>query len=477
MINLSDFKKISDYLWEIPISFRHDMRVPARIYATEKMLQHILDERAIEQLINVATLPGVYKYALAMPDIHQGYGFPIGGVAAIDAEEGVISPAGIGYDINCGVRLLASQYNFMEIKDQLEKLSHQIQRDVPSGVGRGGQLVLKSKEFDRVLQHGMQWAVSNGYALQEDLDVVEERGCFKVADAKVVSEKAKKRGADQLGTLGAGNHFLEIQQVTEIYDEKTAQVFGLFQDQITVMIHTGSRGFGHQVCTDYVHLMNKYLSEFKISLPDRELTCVPFKSEIGQQYYAAMAAAANFAWTNRQLIANHIRRAWQRILGGAEHQLRVVYDVAHNIAKLEKHFGRHFIMHRKGATRAFGPGSQDLPDKYKSAGQPVIIPGSMGTASYVLVGTKDGMENSFGSACHGAGRQMSRAKAKRTVDYQQLLGDLQKKNIIVRGGSAKGLIEEAPQAYKDIEDVIDVVDKSHIARKVVKLKPLAVVKG
>ncbi|MGD9107797.1 MAG: RtcB family protein [Gammaproteobacteria bacterium] len=477
MVSLSDFKKISDYLWEIPTSFRHDMRVPARIYATEKMLQHILDERAIEQLVNVATLPGIYKYALAMPDIHQGYGFPIGGVAAISVEDGVISPGGVGYDINCGVRLLASQYKFTDIKDQLEKLSHQIQRDVPSGVGRGGQLVLKSKEFDRVLQHGMQWAVSNGYALQEDLDVVEERGCFKIADARVVSEKAKKRGADQLGTLGAGNHFLEIQQVTEIYDEKVAQVFGLFQDQITVMIHTGSRGFGHQVCTDYVHLMNKYLSEFKISLPDRELTCAPFKSEIGQQYYAAMAAAANFAWTNRQLIANHIRRAWQRILGGAEHQLRVVYDVAHNIAKLEKHFGQQFIMHRKGATRAFGPGSQDLPDKYKSVGQPVIIPGSMGTASYVLVGTKEGMENSFGSACHGAGRQMSRTKAKRTVDYQQLLGDLQKKGIIVRGGSAKGLIEEAPQAYKDIEDVVNVVDKSHIARKVVKLKPLAVIKG
>lgn len=477
MINLNDFTKISDCLWEIPQSFRADMRVPARIYATEKMLQDILDERAIEQLINVATLPGIYKYALAMPDIHQGYGFPIGGVAAIDANEGVISPGGVGYDINCGVRLLASAQTFSEIKDQIEKLSNQIQRDVPSGVGRGGQLVLKTKEFDKVLKQGMQWAVKNGYALEEDLDFVEENGCFKIADARVVSEKAKKRGADQLGTLGAGNHFLEIQRIDEIYDEKVAAAFGLFQDQITVMIHTGSRGFGHQVCTDYVQLMNKQLSEFKITLPDRELTCAPFKSEIGQQYYHAMAAAANFAWTNRQLIANHIRKAWQRILGGEEDQLKVVYDVAHNIAKLEKHFGKQFIMHRKGATRAFGPGLEDLPDQYKSVGQPVIIPGSMGTASYVLVGTKDAMESTFGSACHGAGRRMSRSKAKKTVDYQQLLGDLKAAGIVVRGGSAKGLIEEAPQAYKDIEDVVGVVDQSHIATKVVKLTPLAVIKG
>jgi tRNA-splicing ligase RtcB len=412
-----------------------------------------------------------------MPDIHQGYGFPIGGVAAIDVNEGIISPGGVGYDINCGVRLLASQYKFSEIKDQIEKLSNQIQRDVPSGVGRGGQLVLKSKAFDKVLNQGMHWAVENGYAKPEDLNFVEEHGCFKAADANVVSEKAKKRGSDQLGTLGAGNHFLEIQKVVEVYDEKAAQVFGLFQDQITVMIHTGSRGFGHQVCTDYVQLMNKHLSEFKISLPDRELTCAPFKSDIGQQYYHAMAAAANFAWTNRQLIADHIRRAWQRILGGEEHQLKVVYDVAHNIAKVEKHFGKQFIMHRKGATRAFGPNSQDLPDQYKAIGQPVIIPGSMGTSSYVLVGTEEGMQSTFGSACHGAGRRMSRSKAKKTVDYQQLLGDLKAANIVVRGGSAKGLIEEAPQAYKDIEDVIRVVDQSHIATKVVKLKPLAVIKG
>jgi tRNA-splicing ligase RtcB len=323
----------------------------------------------------------------------------------------------------------------------------------------------------------MHWAVENGYALPEDLNFVEEHGCFKAADANVVSEKAKKRGSDQLGTLGAGNHFLEIQQVTEIYNEKVALAFGLFQDQITVMIHTGSRGFGHQVCTDYVQLMNKHLSEFKISLPDRELTCAPFKSDIGQQYYHAMAAAANFAWTNRQLIANHIRKAWQRILGGTEDQLKVVYDVAHNIAKVEKHFGKQFIMHRKGATRAFGPNSPDLPDQYKSVGQPVIIPGSMGTSSYVLVGTEEGMQSTFGSACHGAGRRMSRSKAKKTVDYQQLLGDLKAANIVVRGGSARGLIEEAPQAYKDIEEVIGVIDQSHIATKVVKLKPLAVIKG
>lgn len=477
MITKSNFNKLSDFLWEVSKSFRSDMRVPARIYATSKMLEDIMDERSVEQLINVATLPGISGHALAMPDIHQGYGFPIGGVAAIRAEDGIISPGGVGYDINCGVRLLATPYFYKDLTSKIVDLANQIQRDVPSGVGRGGKLVIEKQDFSDVLDNGVSWAVNNGYGLEQDLDFIEERGCYKVANAEMVSEKAKKRGADQLGTLGAGNHFLEIQQVVGVYDEETAKVFGISLDQITVMIHTGSRGLGHQVCTDYVQLMNKKLPDFNISLPDRELACAPFKSDEGQQYFQAMAAAANFAWTNRQLITDHIRKAWIRILGGEVEQLQIIYDVAHNIAKLENHGGEELVIHRKGATRAFGPGCAELPEKYKNTGQPVFIPGSMGTSSYVLAGTESAMQNTFGSTCHGAGRRMSRAKAKRTVDYRDLRKRLDEYGVIVRGGSTKGLLEEAPEAYKNIEDVVDVVSKAEIARKIAKLKPIAIIKG
>lgn len=478
MIILKDFKQISPFLWEIPKSFRTDMRVPARVYASQTMLQSILKERAVEQLINVATLPGVTKHALAMPDIHQGYGFPIGGVAAIRTDDGIISPGGVGYDINCGVRLLTSSYSFPDIKDQIVNLANQIQRDVPSGVGRGGRIKLSHTDLDQALNQGVGWAINQGYGQKNDQNFLEESGHYQAAEAKFVSDKAHKRGSDQLGTLGAGNHFIEVQEVKQIYDESTAKAFGLFKNQVTVMIHTGSRGLGHQVCTDYVRLMNQVLDKYKIKLPDRELVCAPFKSGEGQQYFKAMAAAANFAWTNRQLITHLVRGAWQQVLGkDQKNPLNIVYDVAHNIAKLEKHGDQEFIVHRKGATRAFGPGQADLPDKYQATGQPVIIPGSMGTASYVLAGTQEAMDNTFGSTCHGAGRQMSRTQAKKSIDYNKLRKDLDQLGVVVRVGSAKGLLEEAPGAYKDIDEVVEVVSRSNVARKVVKLKPLAVIKG
>ncbi len=477
MMKLTDFTKISPFIWEIPQNFRTDMLVPARIYASEAMLEQVLDERAIEQLINVATLPGIEQYALAMPDIHQGYGFPIGGVAAIRADDGIISPGGVGYDINCGVRLLASHYKHADISAKLVDVANQMQRSIPSGVGRGGELKLASKELDKVLNQGVEWAIENGYGLENDHVFIEEQGFYQDANAELVSEKAKKRGADQLGTLGAGNHFVEVQKVVEIYDTDVAKTFGLELDQITVMIHTGSRGLGHQVCTDYVQIMNKNLPEFAIQLPDRELACAPFKSAIGQDYFQAMAAAANFAWTNRQLITHQCRKSWQKVLGGGLKQLDIAYDVAHNIVKLETHAGKQYAVHRKGATRAFGPGHKDLPEQYRNHGQPVLIPGSMGTSSYVLAGTDAAMQATFGSCCHGAGRSMSRARAKKTLNYQELLQRLKDLGVIVRGGSAKGLLEEAPEAYKDIEDVITVVTEANIARKIAKLKPLIIIKS
>lgn len=477
MITKKTLHKISDCLWEIPQSFRGDMLVPARVYATAKMLDEILDEKALEQLVNMTTLPGIEKYAVAMPDIHQGYGFPIGGVCAFRVEDGIISPGGVGYDINCGVRLLASQYSYDDMKSQLTPLINQIQRDVPSGVGSRSSLVLDARALDEVLNTGVDFAVKNGFAFPEDQLVLEEHGHYKQANADFVSIKAKQRGNDQLGTLGAGNHFLEVQRVEEIYDAKIAENFGIFKDQITVMIHTGSRGLGHQVCTDYVDLMLRNTNKFGIHLVDRELACAPFNSAEGQKYFQAMAAAANFAWTNRQIITDCVRGAWVRILGGEKYQLRIIYDVAHNIAKLEKHGDKQYIVHRKGATRAFGPHHPDIPAKYQSVGQPVFIPGSMGTNSYVLVGTEKAMQESFGSACHGAGRRMSRIKAKKSVDYNKLRKNLEDYGVIVRANSVRGLLEEAPEAYKDVDQVVDVVHAEGIALKVAKMKPVAIVKG
>jgi tRNA-splicing ligase RtcB (3'-phosphate/5'-hydroxy nucleic acid ligase) len=478
MVTLNDFKKISPYVWELGKDFRAGMSVPARIYATEKMLQHLLNERAVEQLVNMATLPGVEKYVMAMPDVHQGYGFPIGGVAAMRADDGIISPGGVGYDINCGVRCLVSQYSRHELKKKIEKLANQMQREVPSGVGREGIINLSSSQMNEVLDSGVKWAKKNGYASDQDEDVIEEHGSYAAADAKCVSDEAKYRGSKQLGTLGAGNHFVEIQEVVEVFDEEVAKNFGIFLQQVVITIHTGSRGLGHQVCTDYVRLMNQKSNGLNIELPDRELICSSFSSDIGQQYFHAMAAAANFAWTNRQIITHHIRGAWQRVLGSNDkNRLDLVYDVAHNMAKLEVHDGKKFIVHRKGATRAFAPGHSELPEKYQSTGQPIFIPGSMGTFSYVLAGTREAMQKTFGSTCHGAGRSMSRMKAKKSIDYGQLNARLKKYGVVVRANSRKGLVEEAPEAYKNIENVVEVVSQCNIAKKIAKLKPLAVIKG
>ena len=475
-IALADMQQIAPCTWEIPRSFRNDMRVNARLYASREMVEHLLAERSLEQLVNTATFPGVQEPVLAMPDIHQGYGFPIGGVVAVRAEDGVISPGGVGYDINCGVRLLASTTTHKDIGERLAALATQIQRNVPTGVGRSGRIKLSDEELDAVLDTGMHWAITAGHASESDAELVEENGCFAAASADAVPERAKKRGIDQLGTLGAGNHFLEVQRVESIFDTERAKAFGLFEGQVTVLIHTGSRGLGHQTCTEYVRSMDQVMADYGITVPDRELSCAPFKAPEGQAYFHAMAAAANFAWCNRQVITHAVREAWRAVLGAHE-TLALVYDVSHNVAKLEEHGGVLCVVHRKGATRAFGPGHEELPARYRKAGQPVFIPGSMGTASYVLSGTETAMQESFGSTCHGAGRQLSRRKAKETVVYDRLCRALHDAGIEVRAASAKGLIEEAPEAYKAVDQVVDVMAETGIAVKVARLRPIAIVKG
>jgi len=481
VITKDDLIKLEEYLYEIPKAYRPDMRVPARVYANEIMIEDILNDRSLWQLINVATLPGIGKYAIAMPDIHQGYGFPIGGVAATIIDEGgVISPGGIGYDINCGVRLLVANANAAELQPYMQKLATEIFHAIPSGVGKGGKLKLKIDELDKVLRQGAHYMVKLGYGDMRDLEFCEERGCMSTAEASLVSDRAKKRGRDQLGTLGAGNHFLEVQYVDEIYDEEAAQVFGLFKGAVTVMIHCGSRGLGHQTCTDYVRVMIKELPKWGYQLPDRELVCAPFTSQEAQDYFGAMSAAANFAWANRHTIAHWTREAWQRILG-PEAWLSTIYDVSHNLGKVEKHKingkEREVVMHRKGATRSFGPGRPENPAKYMQVGQPVLIPGTMGTASYVLAGTTECMEVAFGSCCHGAGRRMSRSKAKRTVRGSRLREELEARGIVMRCDSDPGLAEEAPLAYKDVDNVVSVVHQAKIAKKVARLRPMAVIKG
>lgn len=476
MINKQKLNKIKDYLYEMPRSLRQDMRVPGRIYADSKMIDDILEDKSLTQIMNVASMPGIYKYVLAMPDVHQGYGIPVGGVAAFDIEgEGVISPGAVGYDINCGVRLLRSSFEYKDIKDKIVNLANQIQRDVPSGLGRGVENKLSSTKLTKVLKLGARWAQNEGYAENNDLDFIEENGCLDQADPNLCSEKAFERGLDQVGTLGAGNHFIEVQRVEKIFDKRCAEIFELFQDQVVIMIHTGSRGFGHQVASDYIEVMKEAMIKYNIKLPDKELACVPFNSEEGQKYFRAMSCAANFAWTNRQIIAYRVRKAAERILGSGDWPL--VYDVAHNMAKIEEYEGRKLCIHRKGATRAFGPGSKDIPKEYREVGQPVLTPGSMGTASYVLAGTRKAEEDSFGSTCHGAGRAMSRSKAKKQIQGGVLKKELEGKGIVIRAGSTKGLAEEAPMAYKDIDNVVDIVAKAGLASRIAKLVPLAVIKG
>jgi tRNA-splicing ligase RtcB len=475
-VSLADCRQIAPCVWEIPKSFRNDMRVNARVYASRDLLEQLVNERSLEQLVNTATFPGVQEPALAMPDIHQGYGFPIGGVVAMRAEDGVISPGGVGYDINCGVRLLASEVKYDAIAGHVAALATQMQRDVPTGIGRGGRIELDDDEMAAVLNGGLRWALAGGHASQADAELVEERGCFAAAKADAVPQRARKRGKDQLGTLGGGNHFLELQRVEQIFDAARASAFGLFEGQVTVLIHTGSRGLGHQTCTEYVRRMDLIMADYGIVLPDRELSCAPFHSPDGQAYFQAMAAAANFAWCNRQIITQAVRGAWRRVLG-ADASLALIYDVSHNIAKLEEHGGVACVVHRKGATRAFGPGHEELPERYRRTGQPVFVPGSMGTASYVLAGTQAAMRETFGSTCHGAGRRLSRRKAKDTIAYERLRRELDGAGIEVRAASAKGLIEEAPQAYKPVEQVVDVMAETGIAAKVARLRPIAIIKG
>ena len=480
MITKQNFKKISDWLWEIPKSFRPDMRVPARAYVSEKMLEESFKDKSLEQLVNVATLPGIQRYALAMPDMHEGYASCIGGVAAISTFNGVISPGVCGYDINCGMKLLKSDYSEKEIKPYLDKLATEIQKEVPSGLGKGRQIKLSIGEINKILEGGAQRLVEQGYGEKEDFENCEAGGKLEWADASVVSDYAKNRGRDQVGTLGSGNHFLEIQKVQELFDEKVAEAFGLFKDQIVIMIHCGSRGLGHQVCTDYLRTMIPAMQRYGIKVPDREFACVPFNSPEGQRYFAAMASAANYAWANRQMIAHFVRKAWKSVLGEKASPLVALYDVAHNIIKKEKYLinGKEteVAVHRKGATRAFPPGHSEIPKKYQLVGQPVLIPGSMGTASYVLVGTKEG-EEAFFSTCHGSGRTMSRHEAMRRVSGQEVVRNLESKGIVVKCWSLRGIAEEAPMAYKNIEDVVEVVHQAGLSKKVAKLVPLAVIKG
>jgi tRNA-splicing ligase RtcB (3'-phosphate/5'-hydroxy nucleic acid ligase) len=483
MLGKEHVERVAEYVWEIPKTFREDMRVPARLYADEDLLDAALSDNSVVQLVNTATLPGVIRYAIAMPDIHQGYGFPIGGVVATRLPEGVISPGGVGYDINCGVRLLVSIASVKEIKPYLEDIASRLYANCPSGVGSHGQLRLDSTELDQVLHEGSRWMMGEGYASRDDLDRTEEFGRMPSADATFVSDRARERGRNQLGTLGAGNHFIEVDKIAEVYDQATATRLGLYSGNVAVQIHCGSRGLGHQICEDYVSRFQKTARDYGIELPDRELVCAPFDSKDGQEYFRAMACAANFAFANRQLLTHLIRQSFEEVVAGKikNFDLRQVYDIAHNMAKIEEHDinGRSVraCIHRKGATRAFGPGSSVLPDDLRDLGQPVLIPGSMGTASYVLIGTTEAMRQTFGSTCHGAGRVMSRAKAKKMVRGTELREQLRSRGILICAGSMSGLAEEAPAAYKDVSRVVEVVHKLGIGRKIARLEPLAVIKG
>lgn len=481
--------KIADYRYEIPSSYRGEknklnMRTSAVIYADDDMIPAIRTDNAPEQTANVTTLPGIVGKALAMPDIHWGYGFPIGGVAATDSEEGVISPGGVGFDINCGVRLVRTNLQVNELDDKkLKTLIDEMFSNVPSGLGSKAKVRLNQSELNEVLVSGARWGIENGYGWEEDLKFLEENGCLDYADIMTVSEKARQRGAPQLGSLGAGNHFLEIQQVDEIFESKTAEVFGITKKgQIVVMIHTGSRGCGHQICTDHLRVLEGAVRKYNIWLPDRQLACAPVKSREGENYLKAMACAANFAWCNRQMIVHWVRESFERVLGQQAEDLgmNIVYDVCHNIAKLEEHKidgkKRKVYVHRKGATRAFGPDSQEIPLKYRDVGQPVLIPGDMGTESYLLRGTKDA-EETFGSTCHGAGRVLSRHQALKRYRGEEIVKRLGKKGIYVHPASWKVAAEEAPDAYKDIRKVVEVTDGAGISKKIVKFIPLGVVKG
>jgi tRNA-splicing ligase RtcB len=461
------------------------MRVPGRVYADERLMPHIRTEKSLEQVANVAHLIGIVGHSLAMPDIHWGYGFPIGGVAATDPSDGgVVSPGGVGYDINCGVRLISSNLTHDDVRDRVTDLTGALFHDVPCGVGSSGAIgKLSKRELEEVMSDGAGWAVKRGFGSEADLDHTEERGCLAAADPSHVGPRAIQRGLDQVGTLGSGNHFMELGVVDEIYDERAAEAFGLRKDGVTLMIHSGSRGLGYQVCDDYLEVMQGAVSKYRIELPDRQLSCAPVESPEGTRYLAAMACAANYAWANRQVMTALAKRAVAGVLGGTEQSLglRLVYDVCHNIAKLETHYvggkPRTLCVHRKGATRAFPAGHDDVPGAYRAVGQPVLVPGDMGTHSYVCVGTDAAMEDTFGSTCHGAGRVMSRSKARKAAAGRKLRDELTEMGVFVMATGKGTLAEEMPSAYKNVSDVVGVMDRAGIARKVARLRPLGVIKG
>ena len=472
-------EQLDETLWEIPASARDDMRVPARVFADAELLEAIAEDHSLEQLQNVATLPGVVGAALAMPDIHQGYGFPVGGLAATEPPDGVVSPGGVGYDINCGVRLLVLPVTAAELGDRKESLVHEISRRAPAGAGREAELRMRGSDLDRVLTDGPAALLDlRGIGIGDDIEHTESRGRLDGADPGAVSQRARERGSGQLGTVGSGNHFIEVQRVDTVLDTTAAESYGLFADRVTALIHSGSRGLGHQVCTDFVKRMDATRAGHGIELPDRQLACAPLSAPEAQDYLAAMAAAANFAWANRATIAHEVREAVRAVLGPAEADAtRQVYDVAHNVAKLEPYGGRELCVHRKGATRAFPPGHDEIPDDYTAVGQPVFIPGSMGTSSFVLAGRPGSMERSFGTTCHGAGRRMSRTGARKRIKGAELRHELEARGITVRCPSNKGLAEEAPFAYKDVESVVRVVERAGLAARVAQLRPIGVVKG
>ena len=477
-------EKLNEFEFKINVDDSKKMNVPVTIYADDNLILKMSEDRTLDQAVNVSTLPGVRKHVVVLPDGHEGYGFPVGGVAATDMEEGVISPGGVGYDINCGVRLLRSNLNINQVKSHLKDLVNELFNSIPSGVGSEGAIKLTRSELDELLIEGVDWAIEHGYGYKQDSEVCEEKGRMIGADPESVSDIARKRGSPQLGSLGSGNHFLEIQQIQEIFDENAARVMGLEKGKITVLIHCGSRGFGHQVCSDYLRYSEKSLKKYNIELIDRELACIPNNSIEGENYRKAMYSALNFAWSNRQIITHFTRKTFEKIFSSSETGLdmKLVYDVAHNIAKVERHKVdgegmRDLVIHRKGATRAFPAGMEQVPEKYRQIGQPVIIPGSMGTASWILIGNKKSLDLSFGSTAHGAGRTMSRGAAKRSSTVEKVKAELDSKGIYIKALTKNGIVEETPLAYKDVDAVVNVSDKLGIATKVAKLVPIGVIKG
>jgi tRNA-splicing ligase RtcB len=474
--------RVEECLWEIPR--QGGMRVPGRIYASEKLMANLKDDNCLRQVMNVAHLPGIVGYSLAMPDIHWGYGFPIGGVAAMSVEDGVISPGGVGYDINCGVRLVKTGLVFDEVKDKLARIVDTLFSLIPSGVGSEGAIPKLSKPDEkRLLRDGARWAVAEGYGRQDDLSYMEEGGRLATADADLISDRALERGLKQVGTLGSGNHFLEIGRVEEIYLQQTADALGLFPDQLVVLIHTGSRGLGYQTCEDSLKVMNQAMPKYGIALPDRQLACTPIQSPEGQDYLAAMAAAANYAWANRQVIMSQAEKAFMKALaiGPKELGFSLIYDVCHNIAKIEEHVvegrKRSLCVHRKGATRAFAPGHPQIPAAYQKLGQPVLIPGDMGRYSYLLVGTESAMEKTFGSTCHGAGRMMSRAQSKKQSQSINIDQEMARRGVVARYQGRGTMAEEMPHAYKDVADVVETMDMAGISKRVARFRPVGVIKG